>query len=72
LSVVDVDRSGIMPEAFQVIKFSLFVIENMNNYVIKVKKNPHALLESFGIGGVHPFGPHLLFYGLGQPLDMPG
>jgi len=72
MNVVDADRSGVMPQAFQVIKFSLFVIENMNNYIIKVKKNPQTFVKPFGIGDIHPFGPHLLFNGLGQPLDMPG
>jgi len=61
-----------MPEAFQIVKFSLFVVENMNNYVLKVKKNPQAFVKPFGIGGIYSFGPHLLFNDLGQPLDMPG
>ena len=61
-----------MPEAFQIVEFPLFMIENMNYYVTKVKKNPHAFLKSFGMGGIDPFRMHLAFYDLGQTLDMPG
>jgi hypothetical protein len=70
--VVDIDRFGVVPEAFQIVKFPLIVVKNMNDYVIKVKENPHPFLKAFGMGGGNSFGTHLAFNGLGQALDMAG
>jgi len=43
-----VDAFGLRPESFKVVKLALFIVEDVNHDIVKIKEHP----ETFG----NPFG----------------